>query len=176
LLATVGLREQHETEHVLIALGCDEHRTREMTMTSANDSGRPRIVVGVDGSVSSVAALNWAARQAEFTGAHLDAVTAWQWPSKQEWKRTPPDFDPAGDTQKSVDPIIDDVRSAHPSVAIQSKVIEGHSARVLVEESQGAELLVVGSRGHGEFPGMLLGSVSQHCVTSAHCGVVVLRD
>jgi nucleotide-binding universal stress UspA family protein len=147
-----------------------------MTMTSASDSDRPRIVVGVDGSASSISALEWAARQAEFTGAQLEVVTAWQWPSKYEWTRTPPDFDPAGDTQKGIDPVIDEVRSAHPSVPIQSKVIEGHAARVLVEESEGAELLVVGSRGHGEFPGMLLGSISQHCVTGAHCGVVVLRN
>jgi len=145
-------------------------------MTGAIDSGGPRIVVGLDGSTSSIAALKWAARQAEFIDARLDVVTAWQWPGKYEWMRTPPDFDPAGDIEEGVGPIIDEVRSAHPTVAIQSKVIEGHSARVLVEESQGAELLVVGSRGHGEFPGMLLGSVSQHCTTSAHCPVVVLRD
>jgi nucleotide-binding universal stress UspA family protein len=161
--------------NALIALGCGENRTKEMTMTSASDSAHPFIVVGVDGSASSITALNWAARQAEFTGARLAAVTAWQWPGKYQWMRTPPDFDPAGDTQKSVDPIIDEVRSAHPSVSIESKVVEGHPARVLVEESQGAELLVVGSRGHGEFPGMLLGSVSQHCATSAHCAVVLLR-
>lgn len=145
-------------------------------MTSATESGHPHIVVGLDGSASSIAAMNWAAHQAELTGARLDAVTAWQWPSKYQWTRTPPDYDPAGDTQKSVDAVIDEVRSAYPSVAIQSTVVEGNPARVLVEKSQGAELLVVGSRGHGEFPGMLLGSVSQHCATSAHCAVVVLRD
>ncbi len=145
-------------------------------MTSASESGHPRIIVGVDGSASSIAALNWAAHQAELTGARLDAVTAWEWPSKYQWMRTPPDYDPAGETQKSVDAIVDEVRSAYPSVPIQSTVVEGHPARVLVEQSQGAELLVVGSRGHGEFPGMLLGSVSQHCTTSAHCAVVVLRD
>ncbi len=145
-------------------------------MTSASESVHPGIVVGVDGSASSIAALNWAAHQAELTGTRLDAVTAWEWPSKYQWMRTPPDYDPAGDTQKSVDAIIDRVRSAHPSVPIHSTVVEGHPARVLVERSQGAELLVVGSRGHGEFPGMLLGSVSQHCATSAHCAVVVLRD
>jgi len=145
-------------------------------MTSASDSGRPRIVVGVDGSPSSISALTWAAHQAELTGARLDAVTAWQWPSKYQWVRTPPDYDPAADTRASVDAIIDEVRSACPSVPIQSKVVEGHPARVLVEESQGAEMLVVGSRGHGEFPGMLLGSVSQHCANSAHCAVVLRRD
>ncbi len=145
-------------------------------MISTSETGQPRIVVGVDGSASSIAALNWAAHQADLTGSRLDAVTAWQWPSKYQWMPTPPDYDPAGDTQKSVDAIIDEVRSAHPSVTIQSEVVEGHPARVLVDESEGAELLVVGSRGHGEFPGMLLGSVSQHCATSARSAVVVLRD
>ena len=145
-------------------------------MTSANEPGQPCIIVGVDGSPSSIAALNWAAHQAELTGARLDAVTSWEWPSKYQFMPPPPDYDPAGDTQKSVDPVIDEVRSAYPTVPIQSNVVEGHPARVLVDASQGADLLVVGSRGHGEFPGMLLGSVSLHCVTSAHCAVVVLRD
>jgi nucleotide-binding universal stress UspA family protein len=145
-------------------------------MSSASDSNRPCIVVGVDGSASSIAALRWAAHQAGLIGARLDAVTAWQWPGKYQWIRTPPDYDPAGDTQKSIDAIIDEVRSSYPSVPMQSKVVEGHPARVLVEESQGAALLVVGSRGHGAFPGMLLGSVSQHCATNAHCAVVLLRD
>ena len=53
-------------------------------MTSASDSGHRHIVVGVDGSASSIAALNWAAHQAELTGTRLDAVTAWQWPSKYQ--------------------------------------------------------------------------------------------
>jgi nucleotide-binding universal stress UspA family protein len=53
---------------------------------------------------------------------------------------------------------------------------EGHPAPLLVEASRGAALLVVGSRGHGEFAGMLLGSVSEHCVSNAHSPVVVVRD
>jgi len=55
-------------------------------------------------------------------------------------------------------------------------VVEGHAAPVLLEAARGASLLVVGSRGHGEFTGMLLGSVSEHCVTHARCPVVVVRD
>jgi nucleotide-binding universal stress UspA family protein len=57
-----------------------------------------------------------------------------------------------------------------------STVIEGHPAPALIEASRGADLFVLGSRGHGEFVGMLLGSVSEHCVTHAHCPVLVLRD
>ncbi len=110
------------------------------------------------------------------SGARLNTVTAWQWPSKYQWMPTPAEYDPASDTQKTVDAIVDEVRSTYPSISIQSMVIEGPPARILVKESKGAELLVVGCRGHSEFPGILLGSVSLHCVTSAHCPVVVLRD
>ncbi len=145
-------------------------------MASSSESGDPHILVGVDGSPSSIAALNWAARQAELTGVRVSIVTTWEWPSKYQWMPSQAKYDPAGDTQKKIDAIVDEVRSAHPSVSIQSTVIEGQPARVLARESHGAELLVIGCRGHGEFPGMLLGSVSLHCVTGAHCPVVVMRD
>jgi nucleotide-binding universal stress UspA family protein len=71
--------------------------------------------------------------------------------------------------------VLEPVRQKHPGVAIESRVTEGHPAAVLVDASRGADLVVVGSRGHGEFAGMLLGSVSEHCVSNAHCPVVVLR-
>ena len=58
---------------------------------------------------------------------------------------------------------------------IVQQVVNGHAARVLIDLSKDAELLVVGSRGLGEFTGTLLGSVSRHCTTHAHCSVVVVR-
>ena len=67
-------------------------------------------------------------------------------------------------------------RAVTPKVQFRPVVVEGHPAPALVDASRGASLLVVGSRGHGEFAGMLLGSVSEHCVTKAHCPVLVLRD
>jgi nucleotide-binding universal stress UspA family protein len=54
-------------------------------------------------------------------------------------------------------------------------VVEGHPAPVLVEASKAADLLVVGNRGHGEFVGMVIGSVSEHCAANAHCPVLVHR-
>ncbi len=72
--------------------------------------------------------------------------------------------------------MLDKVAADHPEVTIDLTVEEGHPAPVLVTASKGASLLVVGSRGHGEFAGMLIGSVSEHCVTNAHCPVLVLRD
>jgi len=58
---------------------------------------------------------------------------------------------------------------------MEIRVIDGHPAPVLVEASKGAELLVVGSRGHGEFVGMLIGSVSEYCAAHALCPVLVHR-
>lgn len=135
-----------------------------------------RIVVGVDGSASSAVALEWAAHQAELTGDTLDAVTAWQWPQSYGYPMPiPSDFHPAAEGTKVLDTAIEQIRKAYPDVEVRTAVVEGYAAQVLVEASKGADLLVVGNRGHGELTGVLLGSVSEHCVTHAHCPVLVLR-
>jgi nucleotide-binding universal stress UspA family protein len=144
-------------------------------MTST-ESTEPRIVVGYDGSPSSAKALEWAARQAEQTGATLEVVTVWQWPTSYGAPMPIPDgFDPASDARTVVDEAGRLVQEAHPSVRSRLLVHEGHPAPTLVQASKGASLLVVGSRGHGAFIGMVLGSVSEHCVTNAECPVLVLR-
>lgn len=134
------------------------------------------IVVGVDGSKASSDALEWAANQAELSGSPLEAVTAWHWPQTYGYPMPiPSDFDPATEAAKVLESAVGDARKAHRDVEIGTSVVEGHSGHVLVEASKAAALLVVGSRGHGELGGMLLGSVSYFCVTHAHCPVVVLR-
>ena len=65
--------------------------------------------------------------------------------------------------------------AAHPGVTVDRRVVNGHPARVLVDASKDADLLVIGSRGHGEFVGMLIGSVGIHCAAHAHCPVLVHR-
>jgi len=72
--------------------------------------------------------------------------------------------------------VIAEVADPDEPVTIRSKVVEGNAARVLLDESAGADLLVVGSRGHGGFTEALIGSVGQHCVHHASCPVVVIRD
>ncbi len=135
------------------------------------------IVVGVDGSDPSFNALEWAARQAELTGAEVQAVTAWQWPASYgEPMPIAPGYDPEADATGVLDEAIARLRRAHPSVVIRPRVIEGSAAQVLVEASRRAGLLVVGNRGHGAFAGLLLGSVSEHCTTHAHCPVLVVRE
>jgi nucleotide-binding universal stress UspA family protein len=135
------------------------------------------IIVGVDGSTSSLAALDWAARQGSLAREPLVVILTWEWPPSLGWSPPVPDtYDPVADAEHVLDEAVTAARVAHPEVEIRASVTEGRAAPTLVEASRGASLLVVGSRGHGGFAGMLLGSVSQHCVTNAHCPVVVVRD
>jgi nucleotide-binding universal stress UspA family protein len=146
-----------------------------MTMTRP-DENAGRIVVGVDGSSSSMTALRWAIRQARLTGCVVEAVTAWRLPSS--YGLAPPaegamDFE--GDAHKILTDALNEVSGEAPDVVICPSVIEGNAADVLVRAARGADLLVVGSRGHGGFAGTLLGSVSQHCLHHAPGPVLVIR-
>jgi nucleotide-binding universal stress UspA family protein len=142
----------------------------------ATQEVRP-IIVGVDGSSSSLAALDWAARQGALTHEPLLVILTWEWPRNLGWAAPVPDgYDPESDARHVVDEAVEAVRAAHPDVEIRGSATQARPAPALVEASRGSSLLVVGSRGHGGFSGMLLGSVSQHCVTNAHCPVVVIRD
>lgn len=149
-------------------------------MTSAdlgNGNAEP-IVVGVDGSASSKAALAWAAQQAKFTGRPLTAVIAWEIPTTYGWEvpLLPDDVDLAANARNLLERTLKEVLGSDPGVLVTSEVVEGHPAPMLVAKSETASLVVVGSRGHGEFTGMLLGSVSEFLVANARCPVVVMRD
>lgn len=149
----------------------------EQEPTAGTVEHHDRVVVGVDGSPSSIQAVEWAARQAELTGSTLELVVSWEWPTSYGWALpVVSDWNPAQDAQKLLDEQLQTVRSDHPDLSVQTLIVESRPAQALVDASDGAALLVVGSRGHGEFTGMLLGSVSEHCVTHAHCPVVVFRD
>ena len=132
-----------------------------------------RIVVGVDGSESSLAALRWALRQAKLTGASLDAVTAWAYPTGYGMGPVSDDYDFEGGAHKE---LADALRTVDADVPVRAVVMEGRAAEALVHQAQGADLLVVGSRGHGALAAPFLGSVSLFCVLHAHCPVLVLRD
>lgn len=140
----------------------------------ATDGLRPVIVVGTDGSPYSVEALRWALRQAKATGADVRVVLAWQVATSLGYLSELGDDDWADIARTAVD----EATAAEPdvSVPISTKVVVGHPSNVLVEESKGADLLVVGCRGHGRVKGMVLGSVSNHCTHHAHCPVVVVRS
>jgi nucleotide-binding universal stress UspA family protein len=146
-------------------------------MTAEPDRGQEhRIVVGVDGSASSRAALAWAVRQASLTGAVVEAVIAWQFPYAYGYATAAvPDIDFEELGRRAVTDAISGVSAAEPQVQIRYRVVEDNAAHALLEASAGADLLVVGSRGHGGFVEALLGSVGQHCVQHATCPVVVIR-
>jgi nucleotide-binding universal stress UspA family protein len=145
-------------------------------MTVDQEEGGGRIVVGVDGSSSSHKALEWAARQAEKTFSVLEVVTSWQWPKSYGYALPlPEDFDPAAVAKEVNNTAFDLVRNDHPGVDVRSLIVEGHPGQALTDVSADAAMLVVGSRGHSELVGMLLGSVSEYCVSHGRCPVVVLR-
>ena len=135
-----------------------------------------RIVVGVDGSQSSMAALRWAIRQAKLTGACVDAVAVWRYPTGYGWAPSVTEIDFEGEAKKSLAEAIGAVGRLEPEVRVRPLVAEGQAAEVLLHTAKGADLLVLGSRGHGAFTSPLLGSVSLNCVLHAHCPVLVLRD
>jgi nucleotide-binding universal stress UspA family protein len=136
----------------------------------------PVILVGVDGSEASKEALAWAADEARKRAAVVECLISWTWPTSYGWTVTlPDDIDPAADAQRVLDEALAPVREAYPDLTFRTEVVEGPPAPSLVDASAHADLLVVGSRGHGEFAGMLLGSVSAHCTAHAHCSVVVHR-
>jgi nucleotide-binding universal stress UspA family protein len=139
----------------------------------------PRIIAGVDGSASSLAALRWAVRQAELTGATVEAVIAWHYPVLPvPVGPAPAAVIAAADFEKAADKTVTDAihALAGSTVQVSAQVTEGNAAQVLIDAAEGADLLVVGSRGHAGFTEALLGSVSQHCVHHAPCPVVILRD
>ena len=140
-----------------------------------------RIVVGVDGSPGSEQALRWAIEQANLADASVEAVASWQDPVASAYYSfgfspvVVDDEDWAALTgkylQASVGRALEGLSSVRPVV---TRVVQGHPAQVLLDAAAGARLLVVGTRGHGTLAGMLLGSVSQHCVQHAPCPVVVV--
>jgi len=134
-----------------------------------------RIVVGVDGSADSVKALDWAAHQAELTDALVEIVSTWKMPSSYGWASTPAEYNPVADLKEKLEHVVEHARSAHPGVAFDVTIAQGDAAPCLLERAKDADLLVVGTRGHGGFTGLLVGSVSMHCATHAHCPVVILR-
>jgi nucleotide-binding universal stress UspA family protein len=145
-------------------------------MNESGNDGQARIVVGVDGSEGSKAALRWAARQAEYTGATLEAVITWQYPTFYGWVPSyPEDINLDHLAQRALTDALDEVFGADRPAGLQTSVIEGYAEQALVAASEGAELLVVGSRGYGGFTDALLGSVSTYCVHHAHGPVTVIR-
>jgi nucleotide-binding universal stress UspA family protein len=139
-----------------------------------------RIVVGVDGSDESRAALRFALEEARLRGAALRCVHAWSYPvlSDATGLAAGVTAELAGrlgqDAEELLGSVVSEVAGESPGVEIEQAVAEGPPASVLIDAAEGADLLVVGSRGRGGFAGLILGSVSQQCATHARCPVVIV--
>ena len=135
------------------------------------------IVVGIDGSAESKRALHWALDEARRREARLVAVHSWTY----QFTSGPgylPGADPEvrASIQKEAEQVIDDALAdvGTVGVEVERRAPEGSPSATLVEAAEGADLLVVGSRGRGGFSGLLLGSVSQQCAHHAPCPVVIV--
>jgi nucleotide-binding universal stress UspA family protein len=143
------------------------------------------VVVGVDTSEGAKAALRFALDEAKLRQATLRVVHTWQYGHigvSGLGGLAPVVGADLGDLRRTaelaLDAILHSVMSRDPSdedVVVERRVSEGSPATVLLDESREADLLVVGSRGHGGFAGLLLGSVSQQCAQHAACPVVVVH-
>jgi nucleotide-binding universal stress UspA family protein len=133
-----------------------------------------RILVGVDGSTASVEALRWALAQARLTSASVRTITTWQTPGQSGFDIYTPAVDWAELATRTLEVALKEAGDGGP-VDVESVVVQGHPAKILVDASVGAQLLVVGSRGHGGFAGLLLGSVSEYVIAHASCPVLVIR-
>jgi nucleotide-binding universal stress UspA family protein len=147
---------------------------------TAGRTGDLGVVVGVDGSESSLHALRWAAFLARTMHVNLTAVIAWQpvglnsW-GTAGWAAFPSDWDPAANAHSALDHAIAAAFGLAPPAELNPAVIEGTAAGVLLAASVEANMLVLGSRGHGGFAGLLLGSVSGACTEHAKVPVLVIH-
>lgn len=138
-------------------------------------NGGFRIVVGVDGSEQSRAAMDWAIEESRLRKGAVQAVTAWSFPYVSDAQGTVWDYEIfQKDAQAILEAELERVKDQ--GVPITGKIVEGNPAAALIDASRDADLVAVGSRGHGGFTGMLLGSVSHQTIHHAHCPVLVIRE
>jgi nucleotide-binding universal stress UspA family protein len=140
--------------------------------TEEHSAVQPVIAVGVDGSAPSLLALRWAAALAPLFKARIRAVTSWQYQIALG-TFTPVIWQPDEEAQRICAAAVAKAFEGVPPAGLEMAVVEGPAAKTLVEESKTAQLVVVGSRGHGGFEGLLLGAVSSAVAEHAHCPVLI---
>lgn len=143
-------------------------------MTESNLT-RERIIVGVDGSAESVAALRHAGRLTTALGARLEAICVWHLPMTYDGFYPDDGWSPVEDARRALDAAVAEALGDPASPPCRKTVLKGVPAEVLIEESENASMLVVGCRGRGGFAGLLLGSVSHACASHARCPVLIVQ-
>lgn len=174
-LLVMGARRDHPpwaahelTARVLALAGCPVAVVRGRAGPATG-----RIAVGIDGSPASLAALRWASRRAEHTGADLLAVTAWHWtPECAMWPSGPSEHD----SETAAVEILNETLDQGPDARCHRIVDQGHPVDALLDFSRHVDLIVVGSNGTGAFDSQLFGSVSQRVAQRASCPTVIVHD
>lgn len=151
------------------------------TATDPANTQPARILVGVDGSEPAAAALAWALEEGVLRHAPVHVVLTWAMPPVVGMSPTvmPTQTDMEIGAQQELDAMLKGVSDSpdrrSEDSPVTSEILQGSPAPTLLGAARGASMLVLGSRGHGGFAGLLLGSVSQHCAAHAPCPVVVVR-
>jgi len=144
----------------------------------AIDPGVRRIVVGVDGSAESVAALRWACREASLRDAEVHAVLALESACHQVASyAVPAPRQPGGSWGAAREVLrlsVSEAASQHPGVSVRTEITEGLAARVLLDHAQEADMLVLGRTAHGPDPSRGAGPVIRVCLRAAPCPVVII--
>jgi nucleotide-binding universal stress UspA family protein len=149
---------------------------REPDLHFEPEPGPPAMIVGVDGSESSIAALRYAAELAPRLDLRVRAVAVWNYPSFLYGGYYPQlDWTPEDDAKRIVAKAAEEVFGQTTPEWFATRIRQGRPTEVLIDESEHAEMLVLGSRGHGGFAGLLLGSVSSACAEHARCPVLVVH-
>lgn len=146
------------------------------------DVSRQGILVGYDGSADATVALNWALDEAGRSGRPVRLVYVFEWLTVAGWigPGVAPGFWPDETARHQVEELVRkaaaDAVAERPGLTVHGQVLDGPPALVLQERSAYAGMLVLGSRGHGGFAGLLAGSTAVSVTAHAHCPVVVVRD
>ena len=183
-LLVVGSARKNRAERIVLgttSMSVVAHSPCPVILVPENSDlvGDGRVVAGIDGSHHSRLAFRHALEAAEVRGKEVTAVTSWNVeveggvvvtePGSPQWETVDRRY------REMAEATIADERAEHPEVAVTVEVHHGRAADTLVRVAEGADLLVVGSRGRGGFRGMLLGSVSQRVLALASCPVAVLH-
>jgi nucleotide-binding universal stress UspA family protein len=152
-----------------------EQRNQDLREVVMTESTQSRIVVGVDGSQGSKDALRWAAHLAPTLGATVEAVSVWQFVASFGWSRFGGLPAPHPELEKDLQATVDEVFGPTRPVEITTRVVEGDPAGALLAVARDAAMIVVGSRGHGQFTGLLIGAVSARVAEHATCPVLVVH-
>ncbi|WP_338750682.1 universal stress protein [Janibacter alittae] len=183
-LLVVGSARKTKAERIVLgttSLSVVAHSPCPVVLVPENcdTTGDGRVVVGIDGSEHSRLAFEHALAAAALRGKSVTAVTSWNVevvngvvvtePGSPEWEMVDTRY------RTMAEATVAELRAAHPQIEVTVEVHHGRAADTLVEVAQGADLLVVGSRGRGGFRGMLLGSISQRVLGRATVPVAVLH-